>query len=183
MLALIESIYERHASALRIAGIDNGAARMALWLALTELGERLAETSPTGQSEKHIPALAAVPRHTPEHAIAQFATVFPPGLASATTDQGAPVTITAAPADSPRAKRGGRKPGAKNKPKPTPPPTVDDIAAQLEAGGPTGQIDHTLIGGEPDQVTLSGRLRREESFVTLQHGIPTRVTRQHIELR
>lgn len=70
--------------------------------------------------------------------------------------------------------------------------TLDEIAQQLEgdvaSGAPSGapsvgRIDRSLISDDSDQVTLNGKLRREESAIVTQHGMPVRVTRQYIELR
>lgn len=91
----------------------------------------------------------------------------------------------ATPAAASPPRRGGRKPGTKNKPKETPRLTPDEIAKQIEGGTP-GQmvtIDRSLISDDPNVVALNGTLRREESFASTQHGIPVRVTRQYIEIR
>lgn len=87
-------------------------------------------------------------------------------------------------------RRGGRKPGTNKKrgPYKKKGATADEIAQQLEGAvvqdaPAVGRIDRSLIGDDPNEVTLSGKLRREESHVTTQHGIPVRVTRQYIEIR
>ena len=58
----------------------------------------------------------------------------------------------ATPAAAAKSRRGGRKPGAKNKPKETPNPTIDEIAKQIE-GGTVPQmatIDRSLISDDPN---------------------------------
>ncbi len=92
----------------------------------------------------------------------------------------------ATPAAPAKPRRGGRKPGTKNKPKFTEVPlTIDVIAKQIESGTPSqmATIDRSLICDEPNEVALNGTLRREESHVISNHGIPVRVTRQYIEIR
>lgn len=88
-----------------------------------------------------------------------------------------PAAPAAAPA-GPRKRGPYKKKGA----------TLDEIAQQLEGSvvrdAPTvGHIDRSLITDDPNDVTLTGRLRREESHITTQHGIPVKVTRQFIEIR
>lgn len=57
---LIDSIYQRHTAALQLVNCDHGPARMALWLALTELADRLAAPTqpdqPTAQPTRTIRA-------------------------------------------------------------------------------------------------------------------------------
>lgn len=89
----------------------------------------------------------------------------------------------AAAAAQPR--RGGRKPGAKNKQRKTPKVAIASTAAQIEGGTPAqmATLDRSLISDDLYAVALNGTLHREESLVTTQHGIPVRVTRQYIEIR
>lgn len=56
---LIESIYQRHVAALALVNCDTGPARMALWLALTELADRLDDAAPAWLQPEVEPATAA----------------------------------------------------------------------------------------------------------------------------